>query len=69
MFKYFICLYGHERYRSRITLTYLSLYLSVSLTVSGNKGTSVLDVVFGNIAKFVGECLVLLHIRGVWFKY
>ena len=32
-------------YRSRITLTCLSLYLSVSLTVPGNKVSSVLDVV------------------------
>lgn len=34
-------------YRSRIRLTYLSLYLSVSQTVPGNKVASVLDVVCG----------------------
>lgn len=37
--------------RSRITSTYLLSYLSMSLTLPGNKVASVLDVVFGNINK------------------
>ena len=56
MFKCFICFFEHEMYRRFITLTYLSLYLSLNLAVPGNKVATVLDVVCGTVAKFMGEC-------------